>query len=454
MLFLSFSTNIIVHTHEHGQQFGTFQSDSESLVTHRVDYSITNGTDSLGGFMVFPIGPYSQSEANPYLSQYGLQARIINSAGYYFQNFWVDLYNKEILTTVNNGYINKVSNVPIVALDTDIPQIKEQADQILFIICRAILALLLSITFTIMLNNISQRFGELPGLFTFSLLCSSTWLILFAQNLYWVTFLLFLPFMIGWLLYPELKVRKKMWIFNAIICVLVLLKSLCGYEYITNVILSVTIPILFYDLTEGYDIKQVVKDSLIPVLSGMSGFFTALGVHTYALYQYYGSLPSATNVILSRASARTISDPVTTTKFVTDLFNRFFVYSGDTTSNILYLMENRLIYEARGVITIPWTGINIPLIVIEGLVLLICIHEIRNTIKGVGNKSLYIVSLTTIAAYIVANSWAILAIGHMKEHSHMNEIVFYIPFLIIAYLLISIFITNRLLHKKIENATA
>lgn len=50
----------------------------------------------------------------------------------------------------------------------------------------------------------------------------------------------------------------------------------------------------------------------------------------------------------------------------------------------------------------------------------------------------------TLAALVASWSWIILARGHSMIHVHMNQIVFFFPFLLWAYLVISVELRRRL----------
>src|SRR5262245_32242517 len=63
-------------------------------------------------------------------------------------------------------------------------------------------------------------------------------LILFSTTVYWLEFLLLLPFVFSFALYPRLRDRGWLPLFYLAIGVLIGVKALCGYEYLSSILLS------------------------------------------------------------------------------------------------------------------------------------------------------------------------------------------------------------------------
>src|SRR5207245_2222813 len=91
----------------------------------------------------------------------------------------------------------------------------------------------------LLLRALRDEFGPWVALGTAVLLALSDWIVFFGRNLYWAAPLLLLPAAFSWRAYPRLPpAGPRRLRYFGMLGVLVLLKSLCGYEYLSNVILS------------------------------------------------------------------------------------------------------------------------------------------------------------------------------------------------------------------------
>src|SRR5205823_11547437 len=88
-------------------------------------------------------------------------------------------------------------------------------------------------------TSVSRSYGMVCGGCGVLLTALSPILLRFAPSLYWASFLAFAPFVAAWVAEPYI-VRRRWGAAArlAMIFGLVLVKALCGYEYITAVILS------------------------------------------------------------------------------------------------------------------------------------------------------------------------------------------------------------------------
>ncbi|MDP1363231.1 hypothetical protein, partial [Klebsiella variicola] len=67
---------------------------------------------------------------------------------------------------------------------------------------------------------------------------TSTWLIVVSRNLYWVSWTWFLPMLVNGLLLLNRPISPKRWkLVYVAAAVTLLVKSLCGYEYLTSIVI-------------------------------------------------------------------------------------------------------------------------------------------------------------------------------------------------------------------------
>ncbi len=167
-----------------------------------------------------------------------------------------------------------------------------------------IFVLILSLVFAILFTSLSKYFGFFPSLIGILLLGFSPWIALFGFSLYWTAFLLFIPFTICWFFYPYfVENQKSRPFFIFAIALSVCLKCLCGYEYITNVILSCIVPIYFHHFQNKSLNKQFIKNTIIILGAGVLGFIAAIGIHSLQLSLIFNT--NGLELIAQRAKDRT-----------------------------------------------------------------------------------------------------------------------------------------------------
>jgi hypothetical protein len=404
----------------------SFQNDSELLVTRKIqtDISLLDDIRTKGGFLYSEEGIISIKTPGIYTSQFGLQGLILNSV-------------QEIL---------KIDEIDFIAIS------------------RIVVSLLFALTITLILCTALSEFGRITMVCFLLLAISSFWIVAFSKNLYWVAFTMFLPFSIGWYFYPRvIHGGSRFSTYLIITGCLILLKSLNGYEYITNVILGASIGPLYYELGTDARINKVIKKIVLICLAGIAGFLVAYGLHLMQLIYFTQDFREAISILIERATTRTLgTNPYTTACDYSNLVILTLKYLGSQsifrteiplvwmfssyaigvtllfsfrpkkpTSLFLIIISLTIIAVAISVdmfIGKPGLGISQLLVITLGIcVLLYGIVSLTNYILPKPDKLIRL-AFTTTWALLSSFSWVILAKNHMACHIHINSIVFYLPF--------------------------
>ncbi|HUR52714.1 MAG TPA: hypothetical protein VMZ71_01190, partial [Gemmataceae bacterium] len=130
----------------------------------------------------------------------------------------------------------------------------------------------------------------------------------FAPSLYWATFLLLAPFAAVWCLLPRAASGSRRAGLLGLVTVLVAAKSLCGYEYITTVILAPVAAAWFHQHRKAEPVRARVLFAGGLCVAGVAGFALAVVIHAAQLRAVFGEDGFA--VIRERAAARTTGNPV------------------------------------------------------------------------------------------------------------------------------------------------
>ncbi|HNY11069.1 MAG TPA: hypothetical protein PKK26_05705, partial [Candidatus Wallbacteria bacterium] len=269
---------------QHSLFIRTFDVCSDKMVKNSVYLAVDRGIFHKGGFMIV----YDREDL-VYTPQFALQYKIIAAAA---------PSDKKNLS----GY---------------------------FHLCETASAALLAILFSIFIVKTQREFGRLVSISAFVLLLFSPWPAALATNLYWAAFTIFAPFVFSWCCYEESSKSGRASIFYSVICALVAMKSLCGYEYLTNITLGATVPVLYYELKNNSGIKSAFSKMAKTFVSGCAGFFIAFSLHLWQGVNYFGSLKAAVLAATNSAAARTVGD----------VYGNYFSLADDASIFIKYLFQ-------------------------------------------------------------------------------------------------------------------
>lgn len=361
-----------------GGAFPDFEIGSEVLVLNTIELTITRGICHNGCFLVRP-------GDSPYYSQTGLHASFI-----------------------------------ALFAPSSISNLAE-----FFNLARDWVAGLTAVTVILFTLWAFREWGIIAALVTAALIGSSTWIVLFAKNLYWLLFLHILPFVCGFWLY-RLKGGTRMSrriLFFVLIYGLILVKSLFGYEYLTNILGACCIPVIYYSVLNARRFLSLVSECALTCVCGVAGFVSAVGIHLIQGYLHFGSFATALEQVYLRAQVRTYQLPddairdrgvMTFTQLVGKYLEQI-AFSG-------YFGRREAWEMSLG------TAILVVLIAAFGV---LCLYWF-----GAVQRKLYALSLATLVALPVSGSWLIFGYGHSYVHIHLNCIVFFTPFFLTGFTLL------------------
>ena len=426
VLFLSFFGNIF-GVGLWREWFNGFQRDSSAIVEktarckEKSGYSgplIVAKNEDYNSVMT--TGGCDASLLKPYASQYGLQARIITA-----------------LAPKDNAklpsYFKKVNVV----------------------LSAAMAALMALVTL-----RVRKLFGLVAAAVFATLVAFSPWVVGYAQNMYWIELLMFAPFAFAFLSYSYCKSSKKMWLFYLGETILLFLKLLGGYEYISTIAISVLVPIIFFEFVNN---KQKVislwRYAVMTCVVVVVAFVGAYATNFMALSDYYHSSDTALKMINERASERGLSGIRKMRTHAVGNLKTLLPESYEFANRFINMEE---LAKDRGS-TYQYLAIN------AGNYVLLPALSLPLSIKGVFGEIVQSILVWVLVGYLVlfylkrrhpsfkyyrsflwslhislagALSWLILMPGHALPHAHINGIVFYMPLLLFVYMVVGLYIGN------------
>lgn len=278
-------------------------------------------------------------------------------------------------------------------------------------------SLMAAVVFVIITLLLAAKYNTIMAGVFYITFWLSPWLVNFARNLYWVEFTWFIPMGIG--LICSLRITDRKWRIGCYIAAFIAItgKCLCGYEYITSVMLGL-IAFLVTDLIVAFwnRDKELARllfcTTFILGVISLIGFALAICIH--APLKADGNLLEGIKVIirddvLRRTSGADLNDwgkdfwPSFNAS-VWDVYRMYFKFSTSIITGI--------------------TGNLFPLLCC--IPLLIFVNDYK---KNKLNKELPILY---VIFFLTAISWFILAKSHSYIHTTMNYVMWYFGFVQIS----------------------
>ncbi len=357
--------------------FNKHQVDSENLVIHRIIDSNINGFYHNAMFLT--------RNSVVYVSSSGLQGSIFSS-------------------------LNKVSPLTF------------QNNIRLFHFVNSIILSCILVAFIAFAMN---EFGLVVATSLFFGVLLSDWIVVFGRNLYWILWSMYLPLLIVLVFSRRLFDKKERGvenIFVPFVYVSILFRSLSGYEYISTILISMVVPFVYFGVIYR-DVERALRLILLTGCVGVLGFITALVVHLLQLSLHYGNFELAYDKILDTVLKRTHGEPLSVDP----------VYANSLNANVYEVLVSYFngYYHYFGQF-----GMQMKYLILVFLVL--------SLFNLVLNKKERMISLalfySLIFSILAPLSWFILAKGHSYIHTHMNHLLWNIPFNLVGFIVVGCFV--------------
>lgn len=286
-------------------------------------------------------------------------------------------------------------------------------------------ALVTAIVFTWISYLVAKKYNFLFGSVFYLVFLLSPWTVNFADNLYWVEFTWFLPMVAG--LICSLKIKEKKYriasYFFAFVAIAV--KCLCGYEYITVIMMGVILFLVVDFVVALFErdrksARLLFRTIVIIGIVALLGFAMALCIHAPEKPGADGSILKGLKLIINN-----------------DVLRR--TYGAD-----INYYDEIIGRESYAVLASTWQVIceyfNFNTEIITGIhgnmfaficiaPLLIFVYDFKNRQANVEMIAMYCVSFFTTM------TWFVLAKSHSYVHLHLNYVLWYF-----GYIQVSIYI--------------
>ena len=248
----------------------------------------------------------------------------------------------------------------------------------------------------------------------------SPWVINFARNLYWVEFTWFIPMLIGIFIAWKVERRQYRAINYLAAFIFIMIKCLCGYEYISVVMMGL-IAFLMADFVQAVVQKNkergmlLFRTILIMGLVALMGFFAAICIH--------GSLRGGS---LYEGIKHIFEENVLCRTYGGDMNKFGEAFWASFNASVWEVLCEYFKFSTEVITGV--SGNIFPLLCIVPLCIFVIDYR-RNRLDT-----------ELIAMYVIffftSISWFCLAKSHSYIHTHMNFVLWYFGFVQICFYVI------------------
>lgn len=282
------------------------------------------------------------------------------------------------------------------------------------------------------------KYNNLMAIIWGSVFILSPHILNFSHNLYWVEFTWFVPMLLGLLAATdEVKFRCKNLIIAILVFFSIFIKSLCGYEYLSTIMIGMIVFLLSDILVEFYKkdfckLKKKIKIATIISICGLVGFSVALSLHGY--YRGNGSVVAGIQDIYNKdVLRRTIAG--NRSNFYSD--NKVIMESIDVPTSKVIARYFKPYKEKQNVVIKTVGKLFWPSSV---LALFIMVYRCKYRNKYNQTENLQIFSLFLISLFGTL-SWLILAKSHSSIHYNLNLVLWWFGYCqMLVYIFVNTFI--------------
>lgn len=276
---------------------------------------------------------------------------------------------------------------------------------------------LLCILLFLYLHWVRAEFGLWSAVLSYFLLLMNNWFIVSARNLYWVTFTLILPFILVLLYHhSEENSKKKLSekLLYTVTFIAIAIKSACGYEFISTVMVAAEIPIIYYAIKNKWPWRKSILRFCKNGIAAIAGFLFALCIHIVQCFLYYGKLSSAFQLLQYTITKRTGLGNIQVDE----------VYWDSLDASKLSVISEYM-FKGRPIIWLLPMGVLL-FAYMSGI--LASFVDKRYSISINDNRQKYLgLAVTFLISLSAPLSWYVLASGHSYIHVVINYLLWSLP---------------------------
>ncbi len=303
---------------------------------------------------------------------------------------------------------------------------------------------LFSVVLAYILCFFAQKTSYITAVITaivLGLVCPSFFM--FAKNLYWIPWTLFLP-MLGSIFVVNRfeKKGKSNYLFAFTITILTcLLKQVVYYEFLTTAMIAMMIPYLFYLLEHKKSLKTIIRFFILMISAALISFIVTAFIKGVFLYAQSGSINEALSGSIDLIRERMFG-------IKSGKLNELQKYATDASHlSVLVVMLKKAFISIKGIGFLTFLS-ALGLLLIQTCIYLI-IRKYPNRVYYIfhmDNNKCWIWLVIIYISLLAPLSWFVMAKFHTAIHHIHSSITWFCPFAV-CFLIFEI----EIIWRKIEN---
>lgn len=438
-LFLSYYLNFWRIANDNW--FAVHQREWEGYVVGRMAKSRQDGIFSCGGLLGLGGLPVIPKDYAAYQKRFPME---FNNNKYIYKKEIVQFvaYEKQLPFSSFDTYNSVIGGQGIffTVLDKLLPILPG----IKLHLFHAITSFLLALALTSIILWFHLEFKVIAMLFVFISAFCSQWLVVFGRNFYWCLWAFYLP-MVAIIYYAIWSPPEKR--FNPLIMGIIVFSTvfiMClftGFAYITTSLIMTVVPLVYYGILEKWGFRKICGVGRAVALGVGLAIFLTLSILCLQIASIKGSFSDGINHIayslLSRTHASSINMPAEymgareakSLQASTRDVLAIYLKTG------IYFDINNYIYSESPITTeyvrkIRYSYLIVMFLLASGIVLFVRIGESNENRR----KNLALLG-TTWFSVLAPLSWLVIFKAHSYIHTHMNHVVWQMPFVFFGFAL-------------------
>ncbi len=317
---------------------------------------------------------------------------------------------------------------------------------------RAFGALLAAATFTVIIMWFHSQFGWPVYLAVLLSSTASLWLVVMARNLWWGLWIPYIPLVIMLLTLQrerestEIRFGRIVLLSSFALFFKCLLQS---YEFITTVLIMMTVPFIFYGILDRWGFRKIVLRLTAAAVGSLAGISASMAILARQISIATGEsgLAHLVRTLGKRAHGEAGNHGEQFSQSLnSNLFEVILTYLQAS-----WIDLNHLVYSGN-----RWVAANLHTVRFSYLIVLFLVATFyllarRSSCREEDEKRLETALIcATWYSLLAPLSWFIIFKAHAYIHTHIDPIVWHMPFTLFGFALCGL-ILKDLIHRRRKN---
>ncbi len=301
----------------------------------------------------------------------------------------------------------------------------------------AFTSLFSAITLTVIILWFYLEFGLTVSLFVLISAVFSQWLVVFGRNLWWSMWSFYLPvaLIMHYLKFNRSQMNISYTMFGVIVFITVFIKCLfTGYEYITSTLVMMIVPFVYYGILNRLNIRKFLSGLFIAVFSSCLAILLSFVILCFQVASVTGNLKDGVNHIVYSFEKRTYANPhnfppVLTPSLESNTTQVIITYLNGTFIDANKYLPFSIPFISRYLLKVHYSKLILLFLIMSGL-----LYFLRNRVYNENEKRKHLALIfATWFSILAPLSWFIVFKAHSYIHTHMNFIVWQMPFVFFGF---------------------